>query len=244
MTKGIYITGTDTDIGKTAVSAGLMYLLRNNGYNAVYFKAALSGAIEENGKLIPGDTRFACELSGLKEEYNNITPYIYKTAVSPHLAAKIENKPIDLNVIKDKFNKMKEKYDYVLAEGSGGIVCPLIDDKDNTYMLYDLIKELGMNVIVVARASLGTINHTVITVKYIESLGIKVKGIIINGYKENELYEKDNIEMIKKLTKIPILGVIPWIKGLDAENVEIKSLKEEMEKAVNVDELVKVMDEI
>ncbi len=92
MSKGVFIVGTDTDVGKTIVTAGIMHVLRSNGYNATYFKAALSGAIEIGDKLIPGDTELACQASNLEEAYENITPFVYKTAVSPHLAAKLENK--------------------------------------------------------------------------------------------------------------------------------------------------------
>jgi len=105
MAKGIFIVGTDTDVGKTVVTAGLMHLLRSNGYNATYFKAALSGAFEVSNELIPGDTLIACDVSNLKESYVNITPYVYKSPVSPHLAAKIENNPIKIEVIREKYER-------------------------------------------------------------------------------------------------------------------------------------------
>ena len=106
-----------------------MHVLRSNGYNATYFKAALSGAFEVGNELIPGDTKLVCDVSNLEEAYENITPYVYKTEVSPHLAAKLENNPIQIDVIREKYDYLKEKYDYIIAEGSGGIVCPLIDDE-------------------------------------------------------------------------------------------------------------------
>ena len=205
MAKGIFIVGTDTDVGKTIVTAGLIHVLRSNGYNATYFKAALSGALEIGNELIPGDTKLVCEVSNLEEAYENITPYVYKAAVSPHLAAKLENNPMDLDIIREKYDYLKEKYDYIIAEGSGGIVCPLIDDERGLYTLENLIKDLNMSVIIVARAGVGTINHTVLTVKYIEALGIKIKGIIINNYKEDLICD-DNINMIEKMTKVPIIG--------------------------------------
>lgn len=219
MAKGIFVVGTDTDVGKTVVTAGLLHVLRSKGHRATYFKGALSGAIEDGNKLIPGDTDLVSQVSGLKEPYENITPYIFKTAISPHLAAQIEDNPIDLNIIKAKFEKLKEKYDFIITEGSGGIICPLINRDEEIYTLGDLIKDLNMSTVVVARGGVGTINHTVLTVKYIESMGIKVKGIIINNYEDNYII-KDNIKVIEKLTGISIVGKFKTIDNLDKGNID------------------------
>lgn len=241
MTKGVFIVGTDTDVGKTIVTSGLMHVLRSNGYNASYFKAALSGALEEDNKLIPGDTKLVSEVSNLEESYENITPYVYKTAVSPHLAGKIENNPIDLDIVKEKYSYLKEKYDYIIAEGSGGIVCPLIDDERGLYILENLIKDLNMSVIIVARAALGTINHTVLTVRYIESLGIRIKGIIINNYNKNLLCD-DNINIIEKLTKVPIIGKLRYIEGLNDNMIE--TIRREADKSFSAMKIIQYMEEI
>ncbi|GFZ30203.1 ATP-dependent dethiobiotin synthetase BioD [Clostridium zeae] len=241
MTKGIFIVGTDTDVGKTIITAGLMHLLKSNGYNATYFKAALSGAVEIDNKLIPGDTELVSKVSKLKEDYENITPYIYREAVSPHLAAKLENNPMNLDVIKEKYVYLKNKYDYIVAEGSGGIVCPLIDDERGLYVLENLIKDLNMSVLIVAKAGVGTINHSVLTVKYIENLGIKIKGIIINNYKEELLYD-DNISMIEKLTKIPVIGKLKTIENL--ENNTIEAIRTNSEEAFSVHKILECMEEL
>lgn len=241
MAKGVFIVGTDTDVGKTIVTAGLMHVLRKNGYNATYFKAALSGALEIGGKLIPGDTKLVSEVSNLEEAYENITPFVYKAAVSPHLAAKIENNPINLNIVKEKYNYLKEKYDFIIAEGSGGIVCPLIDDETGVYTLENLIKDLGMEVIIVARAGLGTINHTVLTVRYIQGLGIKIKGIIINNYEEMLLCD-DNVRIIEKLTKVPIIGKLRTIDKLEDNMIE--AIRANAEKAFSLGKVLDCMEEL
>ena len=241
MAKGIFIVGTDTDAGKTIVTAGLMHIMRSNGYNATYFKAALSGAYEVGNELIPGDTKIVSEVSDLKEDYENITPYVYKTSVSPHLAAKLENNPINLDLIKEKFDSLKEKYDYIIAEGSGGIICPLIADERGFYTLENLIKDLNMSVIIVARAGLGTINHTVLTVKYIESLGINIKGIIINNYIENFLCN-DNIKMIEKITKVPVIGKLENIEDINDNMVQ--AIRTHAEKSFSATNIVECMDEL
>lgn len=241
MSKGVFIVGTDTDVGKTIVTAGIMHILRSNGYNATYFKAALSGAIEVGDKLIPGDTELACKTSNLEEAYENITPFVFKTAVSPHLAAKLENIPIDIEVIKEKYEYLKGKYDYIIAEGSGGIVCPLIDDARGVYTLENLIKDLNMSVIIVARACLGTINHTVLTVKYIEAQGIKINGIIVNNYIDNMLCN-DNIKMIEMLTKVPVIAKLGHIENLDDNMVQ--AVRINAKKAFSINTINACMDEL
>lgn len=241
MTRGIFVVGTDTDVGKTIVTAGLMHILRSNGYHAAYFKAALSGALEEDGQLIPGDTDLVSKVSNLEEAYENITPYVYQTAVSPHLAAKLEGKPIDLAVVRKKFEYLKGKNDYIIAEGSGGIICPLIDDERGVYTLENLIKDLNMSVVLVARAGLGTINHTILTVKYIESIGIQIKGIILNNYEEGLLC-KDNMEMINKLTNVPIVGVMEHMGNL--EDNAIEAIRAGSEKAFHAKKIIDLMENL
>ncbi|MBU3182475.1 dethiobiotin synthase [Clostridium psychrophilum] len=241
MAKGVFIVGTDTDVGKTVVTASIMHVLRSNGYNATYFKAALSGAIEAGNEFVPGDTLLVSEVSNLKEAYENITPYVYKSAVSPHLAAKLENNPIQIDLLKEKYYYLKKKYDYIIAEGSGGIVCPLIDDERGLYTLENLIKDLKMGVIIVARSGVGTINHTVLTVKYIESLGINIKGIIINDYINNFICN-DNIQMIEKLTKVPIIGKLKHIENL--KDNRLQSIRINAKNTFSIKTLEECMDQL
>jgi dethiobiotin synthetase len=241
MAKGVFIVGTDTDVGKTVVTAGIMHVLRSNGYNATYFKAAMSGAFKVGHELIPGDTELVCEVSNLEEAYENITPYVYRTPVSPHLAARLENNPIDLDIVREKYDYLKKKYDYIIAEGSGGIICPLIDDERGLYTLENLIKDLNMSVIIVARAGVGTINHTVLTVKYIEALGINIKGIIINNYIENVVCN-DNIKIIEKITKVSVIGKLKHIENLKDNTSE--SIRKNSEVAFSVKTIVKSLDQL
>lgn len=240
MAKGIFIVGTDTDVGKTVVTAGILHVLRSNGYNATYFKAAASGMIEVDG-VMTGDVTLACEVSNLEEAYENITPYVYKAEVSPHLAARLENNPIQIDVIRERYDYLRKKYDYIIAEGSGGIICPLIDDERGVYTLENLIVDLNMSVIIVARAGVGTINHTILTVKYIESLGINIKGIIINNYIDNVLCN-DNINMIEKLTSVPIIGKLKYIDNLK-ENI-VQAIRVHVEKAFSIKTIEKCMNQL
>ena len=211
MSKGIFVVGTGTDIGKTYVTGLLLKYVRDNGYNATYFKAALSGAIrDENGSLIPGDAVEVLSMAGLEEDTDFLVPYIYETAVSPHLASQIEGNPVNLKKVKEAYEKVSQKYDYIVMEGSGGIVCPIrYEGKDNinNIMLEDVIKCLDLDVILIADAGLGTINSIVTTVEYLKNRNIHVCGIIMNNYKD-ELMENDNIKMVEDLCDVPVIAKV------------------------------------
>jgi len=202
MKSGIFVTGTDTEVGKTFISSLLVKTLRDYGINAGYFKGALSGAIEKDGELIPGDAQEVCEMSGLKEEYSNMISYTLKNPYSPHLAAHVEEVDINLQKIISDYENMMEKYEFLVVEGSGGIICPIKMEGDEIILLEDIIKDLGLSTIVVARAGLGTINHTILTVNHLKCIGIEVKGIILNGYDEDDIIHKDNKKVIERLTGI------------------------------------------
>ena len=210
LSKGLFVVGTGTDIGKTYVTGLLLKYIRDNGYNATYFKAALSGAIkDENDSLVPGDAVEVLTMVGLEEDTDFLVPYIYETAVSPHLASQIEGNPVDLGVVKDAYEKVSQKYDYIVMEGSGGIVCPIREGKDNenNIMLEDIIKHLGLDVILIADAGLGTINSIVTTVEYLKNRNVHVCGIIMNNYKD-ELMENDNIKMVEDLCDVPVIAKV------------------------------------
>ena len=211
MSKGIFVVGTGTDIGKTYVTGLLLKYLIDNGYNATYFKAALSGAIrDENGSLIPGDAVEVLSMAGLEEDTDFLVPYIYEAEVSPHLASQIEGNPVDLNVVKEAYENVSQKYDYIVMEGSGGIVCPIRyegKDDENNIMLEDIIKYLDLDVILIADAGLGTINSIVTTVEYLKNRNIHVCGIIMNNYKD-ELMENDNIKMVEDLCDVPVIAKV------------------------------------
>jgi dethiobiotin synthetase len=215
MAKGIFITGTDTGVGKTVVAAGIVGALRSNSYNACYFKPVLSGAGCQDGRLSPGDTLFVKQFAGLAEDNQNITPYIFQTPVSPHLASEIENRPVDTGIIKAKYEGLKAKYDYIVAEGCGGLAVPLRRDG---YMLSDLISDLGMSCLLVARATLGTVNHTLLSVNYAQSRGLRIKGIIVSGY-GGGICEADNLKIIQHLSGLPVLAVLPLLPGVDVEEL-------------------------
>ena len=208
MTKGIFITATGTDVGKTYVSALIVKKLRELGINCGYYKPALSGAELINGKVIPGDCDYVFNQSSIAKNPSDYVSYIFKDAVSPHLASVIENKPIKLNKIKSDFERIKQEFDYIVVEGAGGIACPFKIDSNKIILLADVIKALTLDVIIIASASLGTINSTLLTVEYARQKDIHVKGIILNNYDKNDLMQRDNKIQIEALTGIKVITTV------------------------------------
>lgn len=220
MNKGLFITATGTDIGKTYVTALIVKKLRAAGYRAGYYKAALSGAERTGEGLIPGDAEYVNRIAGIGEEVKKLVSYTYENAVSPHLAAQIEGNPAELKVIRAAYEKLALKYDYLTMEGSGGILCPIRYDDTIHIFLEDIIKELRLSTIIIADAGLGTINSTVLTVEYMRNRDIQVKGIIFNHFHEDSLLEADNRRMVEELTGIPVIALVKdnaTELGMDAE---------------------------
>ena len=206
MRKGIFITGTGTDVGKTYVTALLLKKLRER-VNAGYYKAALSGAELIEGKRTAGDAYRVCKTAGIEGDPNSFVSYIYDEAVSPHLAAQKEGNPLSLEKVKQDFVHLSKKYEQIIVEGSGGIVCPIRYD-DEKIMLTDIIKALGLDVIIVSEAKLGSINSAVLTYEYAVNHGIKVLGFILNNFDCNNEMQQNNKFMIEQLTGVRVLGIV------------------------------------
>ena len=220
MSKGLFITATGTDIGKTYVSALIVKSMRKAGFNCGYYKPALSGAqTSKDGTLIPGDCAYVFKNAGLNLQPENYVSYIFKPAVSPHLAAQIENTPIKLEKIKQDFERIKKEFDYLLVEGAGGIVCPF--NTEAGILLPDVIKSLNLDTIVVADAGLGTINSVVLTAEYAKHHGINIKGIILNNYDQTDIMHRDNKIMIEKLTGLKVLAEVEK----DAKSIDITEIE-------------------
>ena len=208
MSKGIFVTATGTDIGKTYISGLILKKLRNSGYNVGYFKAAISGAVKENGKFVSSDAHYVNEISGLNEDIDDMVSYMYESEVSPHLAQKIEGNKININKIKADYDNLQFKYDYILTEGSGGIICPIRYDGKNKIMLEDIIKLLDLNVVLITHSSLGCINDTVLTCEYLKNRNICIKGIIMNNFDKENMLCIDNKKMIEELTNCEVVETI------------------------------------
>ncbi len=224
MSKNIFVTGTGTEIGKTYVAGLLVKKLHEAGEKSAYYKAAMSGNDKDaDGNPIPGDAKFVKELGGIDQDLNEMCPYIYERAYSPHLAAQIEGNPVNLDYVVEKLRDLEKKYDYITLEGSGGILCPLRFDDEEIY-LEDLVKKAKLSSIIVADAGLGTINNLVLTAFYMKEKGMKVKGIIFNNFIPGDVLQEDNIKMCQHMSGLKVLACVK--KGDKDLDIDIDKLKE------------------
>ena len=208
MGKALFVTGTGTDIGKTYVTGLIVKCLRDAGLSAGYYKAALSGAeVAADGTLLPGDALHVARVAGLDAADVTVS-YVYRDAVSPHLAAQIEHRPMDFVKVAEDYRRAKERTDYLTVEGSGGIICPLRWDDDEHVVLDDLAVRLGLAALVVADAGLGTINAAVLTAEHLHARGIPLRGFIFNNW-QGGLMQEDNVRMVEEITGAHVLARVP-----------------------------------
>lgn len=211
--RGFFITGTDTGVGKTFVTAGISAVLKEKGINVGVMKPVETGCPEGGGGLEPQDAIYLKRMAGVSDELDLINPYHFKTPVAPSIASREIGQTIDLNKIKGCYKELASRHTIMLVEGVGGLLVPL-NEKET---VADLIKLIGLSVIVIVASRLGAINHTLLTVRFAQGYGIEVKGIILNypnlGTDLKSLpteAAKTNIGEIKRLTHLPILGEMPF----------------------------------
>jgi len=195
-TSGIFITGTDTGVGKTIVSAGLARLLFNKGVLVGVFKPMASGGVvSEDGKLLQKAAKLPNAV------YSAIVPIHFKQPLAPWVAAWKEGKA-DLSKVEKAYRKAKASCDFLVVEGVGGVQVPIAQD----FFVTDWIERWKLPVLVVARAGLGTINHTLLTVEALQKRKIKIIGVLVNGYTGKNIAERTNIKALKKILKIQVYG--------------------------------------
>lgn len=215
MKDGFFVTGTGTDVGKTFVSALLVKTLRKRGVNAGYFKPALSGAYRREGTLVPGDAEEVCRASGLPGPPEWYVAYLYERAVSPHLAARLENRPIEQEQIMERFRLISEEFDCVVAEGCGGLFCPMRTD-GKTLLLGDVAAMLGLPLVIVSPSGLGAINAAVLAVEYAAKLELPVRAIVLNGFEAGNDLHEDNRVQIERFTGLRTICV-----ARDAQTIDL-----------------------
>ncbi|MBI9019859.1 MAG: dethiobiotin synthase [Verrucomicrobia bacterium] len=209
--KGFFITGTDTGIGKTALSALLLAELRRRRINAAPMKPAQTGC---EGDGVP-DLDYSLSMAGMTvsdEDYALMSPYRFEPACSPHLAAELAGTEIELAKIVGAARELAAEYDSLIVEGAGGILVPINRNKT----MLDLMKALGLPVLLAARPGLGTINHTLLSIRALRSAGLDIAGIVFVASEADEpgFIEDDNGATIEQFGKVPILGTIPFCPHL------------------------------
>jgi dethiobiotin synthetase len=173
-----------------------------------------SGCPEQGGRLLATDAQVARDLAGLDEPLELLTPITLRLPLAPGVAAPREGTAVDLGKIARAYRTLARRHDCLVVEGAGGLYVPLVGTK---FLVLDMIRWIKLPLVVVARAGLGTINHTVLTVNAARQFGVPVAGIILNQYPEKpSLAEKTNPEVIEDLTGAPILGRVPRVADLES----------------------------
>ncbi len=206
MSKGILITGTDTDVGKTFVSCLIAKELKESGARVGVMKPTESDC-QNNNDRIPKDSLALKEASGTKTDIDIINPYRFKEAISPNVAAHREGIEIDIDRIIENYKTISDSHDRVVIEGSGGLMVPFSDK----HTIIDLALEFNWSVIIVAASKLGVINHTFLTVYTAKQMGLNLKGIVLNHTTEDSDHTDDyNLRELEK-TKLPVID-LPYLK--------------------------------
>lgn len=211
MSSGTFITGTDTGVGKTIVTASLLTHLRSAGSPAGVMKPVQTGCTRIDSGLQAPDPVFCINASGWRpteEEQALIAPYRFEKACSPHLAARLAGEDISIPRIMQCFEELGSRFDPLLVEGAGGIAVPL---STRTTML-DLMQAMALPVILVARSGLGTINHSMLSLHRLRQAGLAVAGIVFNDTAppDDESIAVDNIQIIGEAGAVRVLGRLPY----------------------------------
>lgn len=234
---GIFITGTDTGVGKTIVAAGIARALKNQGINVGVMKPVATGAIKSGKELYSEDALFLKDSIKSDEPLSIINPIIYHPPLAPYTAAKMSGVKVDLKKIKKTYNYLKEKYNFLIVEGIGGIMVPLA----HNYYVVDMIKEMDLPVVIVSRPGLGTINHTLLTLECAKINKLNVKGVIYNytEHLKKTISIKTNPEIIKKISNVDCLGTLPYInpKNIDSYDNYFNTISRLIKKNINLNKI-------
>jgi dethiobiotin synthetase len=214
MGAGLFITGTDTGVGKTFVACGLAALLRESGCRVGVMKPAETGCVEKDGKLFPEDAVRLKDVSGCALPLETICPFQLRDPLAPSIAAERENRRIDIDRLIDVYDQISAAHDVTLVEGAGGLMVPLLP----SYTYADLARVVRLPVLVVAANRLGVINHLLLTLEHASCKGLRVLGYVLNQMQcEPSLAADTNQVALSTLTAVPCLGEIPYFASEGAE---------------------------
>ena len=208
MKNGLFITGTDTGVGKTFVGTGIARALRRRGINVGVMKPAETGCAVRQGVLVPADALSLMRSAQVDDELDLVNPYRFRAPIAPFVAAEREGRPIDMRRIAASFRTLKSRHDVLIVEGAGGIMVPLTARRS----FLDLAALLGLPVLIVARPGLGTINHTLLTFMALAARKVLIAGIVFNHSKERhqDPSERTNPATIERLSGVPVLGQVRY----------------------------------
>jgi dethiobiotin synthetase len=222
--RGVFVTGTDTEVGKTLVAGAIARQLRYAGRRVEVFKPVATGCRRDRHGLVSADAEFLAACADSRRTLAEITPVRYAAAAAPNVAARRERRPVDLEAIFRQCAQLEGAAEAVIVEGIGGLLCPITDE----FWVAHLARLMGLPVVIVARAGLGTVNHTLLTLHAARSAGLQVAGVVINRYRveppssggpqtstltysrgDADLAMSTNPQQIAQLGAVKVLAIVP-----------------------------------
>ncbi|HYE36160.1 dethiobiotin synthase [Methylocaldum sp.] len=200
------MTGTDTGVGKTIVTVGLMRLLKGAGLSVAGMKPVAAGAFLQDGRLVNEDALLLQANASVRLDYNQVNPFVFEPPVSPHIAAKKAGQEIDLQHIRRAYEEVAKVADCVVVEGVGGWEVPL----NERQRVADLARVLGLPVLLVVGLRLGCLNHALLTQRAIENSGVSCIGWIANQIERDFLFSAENLETLENSLNWPLLTALPF----------------------------------
>jgi dethiobiotin synthetase len=196
--RGLFVTATDTGVGKTVVTAAVALALRARGIDVGVVKPVQTGE---------GDAETLKRLAGLEAELDEIAPFSFAAPLAPLVAARLEGRALDLEEVAARVRGLAMRHDFTLVEGVGGVLVPVGPD----WTVADLASDLALPLLVVARAGLGTVNHTLLTLAEARSRGLDVAGVVLNGPGDGST--ETNAELVESFAGVPVLARVAWLEG-------------------------------
>ena len=229
MSRGLFVTGTDTGVGKTLIAGGVAAALVARGVDVGVAKPVESGCLRTSNGLVPTDAAFLKRMASAPEPLEDICPVRLEAPLAPAVAAEREGVTIHLDELEAAVRSVASRHALTLCEGAGGLYVPLDGERG---CVIDLIQRVGFPALVVGRLGLGTINHTTLTVRALQAARVDVVGVVLSQTgPERGPAEETNPAAVERLTGVPLLGVVPYLEelggGLEIEREALAAVIEE-----------------
>lgn len=222
---GLFITGTDTGVGKTLVAGGIANILAQAGSKVGVFKPVATGCSRQREGLVSSDAEFLAHCSNCDFPLSVVNPVTFVQPAAPIACEEFEHRAVDFEQIATSYKYICQNSDVVIVEGIGGATVPISAGVD----VLDMARWFGLSVVIVARPNLGTINHTLMTIDCVRAAGLTVAGVVISGYKpyDADLAESTAPQIIADCRGVEILSILPFDEDCDVENARIGEIARE-----------------
>ncbi|MFB5630177.1 MAG: dethiobiotin synthase [Nitrosopumilaceae archaeon] len=212
--KDLFISGTDTDVGKTFVTAGIAASLKKMGKDVGIMKPFAAGTPQKTGYKSE-DVQLLSNAAQINDAEDLINPYFFQIPASPFTATKNLGIQFNVKTVIDCYKQLSSKHEILLIEGIGGVMTPILKD----YFVVNLIKEMNLETILITSSRIGTVNHTIMTCKICHIYGIDIGGIVINDLVSNGYPLTTLKRDLEQLTNIPVIGSVPYVKNFDLDKL-------------------------